>query len=387
MGAYGRTAIAVAAAAAALGASACGRSADTFAYSGTVQTDSAAVGSTAGGRVTAVPVRDGQLVHKGDVIVRFDDRQQRASYQTAIAQQQAAVAALHDLEAGPRQADIDKAAAAAAQADAAYRQAQLEQPQNVESARSSMTAASADAGAAHEQAYKADRDLVRAKQLFDEGAISAQDLDAARAAQASAASAAQGADSKFRAARTQFQAVQRGSAAQTVSQAANAAAAADANLALIRAGSRPGTIAQARATANASTAAAAGAAARLDETRVIAPADGIIDGLDLHVGDLVAAGAPVARVDEFGEPWVRIYVTQSDMARVKIGAAMRIRSDALAGRAFDGIVEAIDAQAQFTPRDVQTAEDRADLAFGVKVRIHDPEHVLRAGTTVAVALP
>jgi HlyD family secretion protein len=64
-----------------------------------------------------------------------------------------------------------------------------------------------------------------------------------------------------------------------------------------------------------------------------------------------------------------------------------VRSDALAGRVFDGRIETIDARAQFTPRDVQTAEDRADLAFGAKVRIADPDRALRAGTTVDVALP
>jgi len=75
------------------------------------------------------------------------------------------------------------------------------------------------------------------------------------------------------------------------------------------------------------------------------------------------------------------------MQRVKVGAAVRVRSDALASRVFDGRIETIDAQAQFTPRDVQTAADRADLAFGVKVRIADADHALRAGTTVDVALP
>jgi hypothetical protein len=63
-----------------------------------------------------------------------------------------------------------------------------------------------------------------------------------------------------------------------------------------------------------------------------------------------------------------------------------VRSDAFPKQTFTGRVEAIDSSAQFTPRDVQTAEDRANLVFGVKVRVHDPDHVLRGGTTAAVAL-
>src|SRR5215467_6239111 len=94
-----------------------------FAYSGTVQADSASVGSTSGGRVTSIAVGDGQRVTRGQTIVVFDDRQLRAAYLAAIATRDQAYAQLHDLEAGPRSADIAKAQANAAQADAAYRQA------------------------------------------------------------------------------------------------------------------------------------------------------------------------------------------------------------------------------------------------------------------------
>ncbi|MFI5389519.1 MAG: HlyD family secretion protein, partial [Candidatus Eremiobacterales bacterium] len=234
---------------------------------------------------------------------------------------------------------------------------------------------------------KATRDEERSQTLFQEGAISAQAMDASRAAADSARGAAQAADARLRQAIAQLDSVEHGSAAQTVNSAADAAAAAHAEQSLVLAGTRPDQLQQAKAAARVADANVAAAAARLDEARVAAPADGVVDGLDLRPGDLVAPGAAVAQVDEFGDPWVRIYVTQSDMQNVKVGAAVRVRSDALAGRTFDGHIETIDAQAQFTPRDVQTAEDRADLAFGVKVRIADPGRALRAGTTVDVALP
>jgi membrane fusion protein YbhG len=365
----------------------CSHRGDDFAYSGTVQADSASVGSTSGGRVTAIDVADGQSVRKGQTIVVFDDRQLRAAYASSVAARDEAYAALRDLEAGPRPADVAKAQAAASQAQAAYRKAQLDEPQTVQSARSAVQAAKANAAAAHAASDKASRDEARSLTLYAQGAISAQDMDAARAAQRSARGAADAADAQLRSAISQLAAVSQGSAAQTVSSAAAAAAAAQADLTLVVAGARPDQVRQARAAAHAADANVAAAAARLDETRVVAPAAGVVDGLDLQPGDLIPAGAAVAQVDEFGDPWARIYVTQSDMQRVKVGAAVRVRSDALDGRIFEGAVETIDAQAQFTPRDVQTAEDRADLAFGVKVRIKDPDRALRAGTTVEVALP
>ena len=372
---------------ASIAVSACAARHDAFAYSGTVQADAAGVGSTAGGRVAEVLASDGQRVAKGALLVRFDDRQQVAAYRAALAQEAQAAASLRDLEAGPREADVAKAAASAAQAQAVYRRAQLELPSQIASARQSVHAAQAEANAAAAAATTASRDFSRARQLYDQGAVPAQQLDAAQAAAASAQSASAAAQARLRSAESALSAVRNGAAEADVSSAAGAAAAAEANLDLVRVGARTDQVAAAQAALAAATADVAAAAARLDDAHVRSPADGIVDQLDLHPGDLVNPGAPVATIDEFGDPWVRIYVTQTDMQRVRAGATVSVRSDALAGRTFSGRVEAIDAQAQFTPRDVQTAQDRADLAFGVKVRIRDPDRFLRAGTTVDVALP
>src|SRR4029077_5845828 len=99
---------------------ACSHRGDDFVYSGTVQADSASVGSLTGGRVASLAVVDGQRVRKGEAVVLFDDRQQRAPSAPAAATRAHANAALNDLEARPRPADIDRAQAASAQADAAY---------------------------------------------------------------------------------------------------------------------------------------------------------------------------------------------------------------------------------------------------------------------------
>jgi membrane fusion protein YbhG len=371
----------------AAGLFACAPNAGRYSYSGTIQADSASVGSITGGRVAAVLAADGQRVAKGTLLVRFDDRQLRAAYDAALAQESQAKAALQDLTAGPRQAEIDKAAATAAQAQAVYRHAQLNQPQQIAAAVQAVHAAQADLISANGAASKAARDYARARRLFDQGAVSAQAMDAARASALAADGQAGAAAARLRAAEAQLAADRSGAVAQDVEAAARAAAAAQANLALVQAGARPDQVAQARAALNAASANKAAAFARLDETRVTSPADGVVDGLDIHAGDLIAPGAPVTTIDEFGDPWVRIYVTQADLGRFRVNATAGVRSDALGGRTFTGTIETIDARAQFTPRDVQTASDRADLSFGVKVRVHDPDRVLRAGTTVEVSLP
>jgi HlyD family secretion protein len=341
-------------------------------YSGTLQAEAANVGSTVGGRVLAVLVSDGQVVHKGQVLVSFDPKDQRAvlnQAQGALAQAQAALA---DLLAGARPEDIAKANAQAAQAQHIYEQTQITAPHQITEAQAQVhqaAAAAADAAA----------NAARAQALYADGYTSAQQRDAAVTADRQA-------QAQLRSAQAQLAAVQSGSAPQGVEAARQAYAAAAANAALVAAGARPDQIQQARAAVEAARAGVQAAQARLAEMTVRSPADGIVNGMNLHPGDLVPAGASVTTIDEFVDPYVRIYVPQSDLGKLHIGQAVTVISDAFPGRTFQGSIETIDQTAQFTPRDVQTAQDRANLVFGVKVRVHDPDRVLRGGTTAEVTL-
>lgn len=341
-------------------------------YSGTLQAESADVGSTVAGRVIAVLVTDGQIVSKGQVIVRFDDKDQRAALLQADGALSQAESALADLLAGPRAEDIAKAEAQAAQAQAAYEQAAITGPHQIDQAVQAVRQARA-------AATLASRDLARVRTLYSGGAVSAQERDAAVAADRQARA-------QLRAAQAQLAAARLGSVPQGVQAAFQAYQAAEANAMLVAAGPRPDQIAQARAAVETARAGVQAAQARLTETVVRAPGAGVINSLNLRPGDLVAPGAAVATVDEFIDPYVRIYVAQSNLGTLQIGQTVTVRSDAFPGRTFGGKIEVIDQSAQFTPRDVQTAEDRANLVFGVKVRVHDPDRAMRGGETVEVVL-
>src|SRR5450432_670800 len=117
--------MAVVAALLAFAAGACSRGRGDFPYSGTLLRESAAVGSTIGGRVTSVLVASGSRVRARQVILTFDDLQQRAAVAAAQAQAKAAEATLADAIAGPRPSEIARADAQAAQAQAAYEQLRL----------------------------------------------------------------------------------------------------------------------------------------------------------------------------------------------------------------------------------------------------------------------
>lgn len=356
--------------AAVIASAACSRSATT--YSGTLQAEAPNVGSTVGGRVIAVLVTDGQRVSKGQVLVRLDPKDQRAALAQAQGTLAQARATLADLEAGPRSEDLAKANAQAGQAQHTYEQAAITAPHQIDQATAAVRQAQAAATvAAH--------DAARYTQLYHDGAVSAQAYDTVLATNRQA-------QAQLHAAQAQLAAMRLGTAPQGVQSARQAYEAALANAQLVAAGTRPDQIAQAQAAVSTAQAGVQAAQARLAEMTVRAPADGIINGLNLHAGDLVPAGAAVATIDEFKDPFVRIYVPQSSLGQVHVSQTVTVRSDAFPKQTFEGRVEAIDENAQFTPRDVQTAEDRANLVFGVKVRVHDPDHVLRGGTTADVGL-
>ena len=121
------------------------------------------------------------------------------------------------------------------------------------------------------------------------------------------------------------------------------------------------------------------------ETVVKAPADGIVETLDLRPGDLVGPNLPVARILEPGQTWVRVWVPEPMLGRVQVGQKTEITVDTFPGRKFSGRVVEIRQQGEYTPRNIQTLKQRMDLVFGVKVAI-DPTPELKPGMSAQVRL-
>ncbi len=358
----------------------------TPAYSGTLQAPSAAVGSTIGGRITHVYTVEGAFVRRGAPLVQFDDAQQRAAVMAAAGRLNEARAALADLLAGTRPQDLARAKALARQGYAQLQLAQSAMPYQVTVARSLLRESLAQERDARAAAQRADADGSRARNLFSTGDISARDRDAAVAAQAHADALLASSRAVVRAARAQTINTTAVTLPQTVASAQAAYQAAQQQYLSLAAGARPDQIRRAQAAVRAARGELAVAHAKLAEMRVSAPADGVVTAMDLHAGDLLAPGSSVATIEESGNPYVRLFVSQQDLGRIKLGERVTARADSTPGT-FMGVVEQIDSRAQFTPESVQTKSDRAVLSFGVKVRVQDPKEELHPGTTIEVSLP
>jgi HlyD family secretion protein len=124
--------------------------------------------------------------------------------------------------------------------------------------------------------------------------------------------------------------------------------------------------------------------AQLAELQVTAPTNCVLESLSVKVGDVVAPNREVAALLLTDHLWVRVFVPEPMLGHVKLGQSATIRVDAFPGRDFTGAIEQIARAAEFTPRNVQTTEERVQQVFGVKIRLDNQSNDLRAGMAADV---
>jgi HlyD family secretion protein len=196
----------------------------------------------------------------------------------------------------------------------------------------------AEIGAALADSQRAANDLARARPLRESGVVSPQQFDALQSAAAAAAARL-----------------------QTVRAAVRESEAARAGLAVIE--------------------------ATRDQLTLLAPDAGIVLTRYAEPGEAIGTGVPVVSIGLVHRPWVRAYVGERDIARLRVGQEARVRVDGYPDTSFTGRLAEIATRAEFTPRAALTERERADLVFGIKVAIDDTGGRLKAGMPVRVELP
>jgi HlyD family secretion protein len=156
-------------------------------------------------------------------------------------------------------------------------------------------------------------------------------------------------------------------------------AAAEQRLALLLAGSRPERIQAARGQVAQAESALAMAKSRLKEAVVLAPINGVVLRKNLEVGETANPGISILTLMNPSEVWVRAYVPEEEVGRIKVGESARVSVDAYPGRSFTGRVSEISSEAEFTPRNVQTKKERVNLVFRIKILLDNPQGILKPG--------
>lgn len=150
-------------------------------------------------------------------------------------------------------------------------------------------------------------------------------------------------------------------------------------LQLLQEGSRSEDIDRARAELNARMSALQTAEQQLSYTRLKSPAAGLITLRQAEAGEVVSSGQPVFKLAELTRPWVRAYLNETDLPRVRLGQEVTVTVDGLPDQVFEGTLIFISPKAEFTPKTVETRALRVSLVYRVRVQLEDPEGVLKLG--------
>jgi multidrug resistance efflux pump len=344
-------------------------------WSGTVEAHTIQVGSRVGGRIQSILVREGDRVTAGQPLVMLEPGDLPAQRLMAQAQLDQAQATLDKLERGARPEEIAEVRARAQMATA-----QLEETRTG-ARREQIAAAEARLRAADVALEKAKLDADRMQTLFAKGAASKAERDNIDIAYKSAVAQR---DATAQA----WGELKNGSRREELAQAAARAAEAHASERLVVSGNRVEDIRAARA-------AALAAKGRLDqmdvaiaELTIRAPRAARVEALDLRPGDIVAPNATAATLLEDDQLFVRIYVPETQLGHIHVGQHVPVVVDSFAGRHFDGTVEHLNQVGEYSPRNLQTADERADQVFAARIGLADDGlHELRAGMAAFIRVP
>jgi HlyD family secretion protein len=117
--------------------------------------------------------------------------------------------------------------------------------------------------------------------------------------------------------------------------------------------------------------------AQLADAVAISPAAGVVLVKSAEVGEVLAPGTTFATIGELDRPWMRAYITEQDLGRVKLGAKVKVTTDSFPGKIYWGKVTFISSEAEFTPKQIQTPEERIKLVYRIKIEVENPQHELK----------
>lgn len=371
--------------------------------SGTIEAEIVAITTETGGRIVAIHADEGDEVRQGDLLVELDTSLLKANQNQLEAALATARANLAEVSSPPRPEDVGAAKAELLQAQAArdgvyavWQQTQsivedpLELNARIGTARGEIAILEkqVEAAQAELKAAEIQRDEAARNQLNNEAMVLSQvavkQAEAARANLAAAEAELAGAQSQFAlliAMRDNPLAlITQANAARTAYEQAEAAVlVAEARLASVKAGPMPEDVAIAEAQVQQAEAALGSVEVQLDNLNLTAPRDGIISDRPANPGELATPGATLMNLGDLDQVTLTVFIPETQIGRVRVGQTARVEVDAYPSETFEGTVAFIALEAEFTPKNVQTEEERVNLVFAVKITLDNPDHRLKPG--------
>jgi HlyD family secretion protein len=332
------------------------------------------------GKLVELNVAEGTFVKKGMVIGRIDREmvsQQRNRDEAGVT---SAESQYQQMETGIQwQSQTLESDIALRKAEQRAAQAQLDQllagsrPQEIQQARSAV----ADARAQHDQA-QADWD--RAQELFKNDDISKQQYDQYRARLDTTAAVLRQSEERLALVMEGPRKEDIEAARAQVARAEAAVRVSEANRLELR--RREEDLVSRRADISRARAQVAITDTQINDTVVTSPVDGVVLVKSAEVGEVLAAGTTVVTIGDIDHPWLRAYINETDLGRVKLGQPANLTTDSFPGKTYPGRVSFISSEAEFTPKQIQTREERVKLVYRIKIDVDNQSHELKSNMPV-----
>jgi HlyD family secretion protein len=328
------------------------------------------------GKLIERAVDEGDVVKKGMVVARLDKDQllrQREREEATLAQAQSQLAEAGTTVEWTKQSqahDLDQRRADLAQTQAHLRELEAgSRPQEIQES-------SAAVEAARTAAVQAQKDWERAQILYKRDDISASQYDQYRKNAESAAAALRQAQERFGMVREGPRKEEIEAARAQVNRAAASVKWSEAQrLDVTR---KQEDVVSHRADIQRERAQIALIDSQLGDTVAASPIDGVVLVKSANVGEILAPGTTVMTIGDIDHPWLRGYINERDLGRVKLGTKAKVSTDSYPGKVYWGRVSFIASEAEFTPKQIQTSEERLKLVYRIKIDVDNPQHELKS---------
>lgn len=347
---------------------------------GVVEAREIRLGSKVGGRVEAVLVNEGDTLKAGQSLVRIEAPELKAQIEQWQAKLRSAEAAWEKAENGPRPQERESVQASLE--GSKVRLSRLEKGERDEDRRS----AEADLAASRAELRFAQEEFNRIERTYRQSASTASELDSAR-------SNLHRLQARVAFSEARLERTKRGRV-EDIEEARAEVKRLTAEFELMKE-TRYEDRRMARANVEEIQGRLHELKANLAETEVRAPGNAKVDPewratvevLAVRRGDIVAPNQPVMKILQSDDRWVKVYVPETELGKIRLQQAVEVKVDSYPGKRFKGTVIHITSEAEFTPRNVQSADERKHQVFGVKVRVEDEEGVFKSGMAAEVFVP
>jgi HlyD family secretion protein len=344
--------------------------------SGNIELTEVNIAFKTAGRLIERTVDEGDAVKKGQLIARLDRDQ-------LVAQRAAQVAAIQSAESQLAQSQTavqwQKATLSAdietRNADLASNQARLAELRNGSRPQEKLDAKAA-VDAAQSEVERSRKDWERAQQLYKDDDISTAQYDQYRNRWESAVAALNSAKEREGLVLAGPRIEQVNAAKGQVERAQGALKTAEANTLEMK--RREQEISQRRADIERAKATLALIDSQLADTVAVSPVDGVVLVKSADVGEILAPGTTVVTVGDIEHPWLRGYINETDLGKVKLGSVVHVKTDSYPGKTYNGRVTFIASEAEFTPKQIQTEQERVKLVYRIKIELDNSSRELKS---------